>query len=65
MIDHLHEVLSYLEDLPPEAQEEVAAYIESLAEALKHESRAPERIQRVPHEIPFGREMGGSCGSVA
>ena len=38
MIDRLHDVLPYLEHLPPEAQEEAATYIEALAEVLKHTS---------------------------
>ena len=48
MIDRLQDVLPYLEQLPPEAQEEAAIYIESLAEAFKHESFAPGSTQ---HEI--------------
>jgi len=48
MIDRLQDVLPYLEQLPPEVQEEAATYLESLAEAFKHESIAPERIQ---HEV--------------
>ena len=35
MIDCLHEVLPYLEHLPPEAQEEAVTYIVALAEALE------------------------------
>ena len=46
MINRLQDVLPYLEQLPPEAQEEAATYIESLAEAFKHESPAHGRIQR-------------------
>jgi hypothetical protein len=38
MIDHLQNVLPYLENLPPEAQEEAATYIAALAEALEFES---------------------------
>ncbi len=39
MIDRLQDALSYLEHLPPEAQEEVATHIEALAEALiRHRS---------------------------
>lgn len=30
MIDRLHDVLPYLEQLPPEAQEEAAGYVEAL-----------------------------------
>ena len=52
MINRLQDVLPYLEQLPPEAQEEAATYIESLAEALEHESLLLGRIQRVPIEIP-------------
>jgi hypothetical protein len=51
MIDRLHDVLSYLEQLPPEAQEEVASYIEALVEALGRETFVPGYPQRVPHEI--------------
>lgn len=35
MIDRLHNALSGLEQLSPEAQEEAATYIEALVEALK------------------------------
>jgi hypothetical protein len=35
VIDRLHDVLPYLEQLPPEAQGEAASYIEVLAEALE------------------------------
>jgi hypothetical protein len=35
MINRLHSVLSGLEQLSPEAQEEAATYIEALVEALK------------------------------
>ena len=35
MIDRLQNALSSLEQLPPEAQEEAATYIEALVEALK------------------------------
>lgn len=38
MIDRLHDVLPYLEQLPPEIQEEAATYIEALAEALEREA---------------------------
>lgn len=51
MIDRLHDVLPYLEHLPPEAQEEAAIYIEALAEALERETFVPSRIRAVPHEM--------------
>lgn len=51
MIDRLHDVLPYLEQLPPEAQEEAADYIEALAEALEHEAFVKGRSRHVPHEI--------------
>jgi hypothetical protein len=51
VIDRLHDVLPYLEQLPPEAQEEAASYIEVLAEALGREAFVRGRIQHVPHEI--------------
>lgn len=35
MIDRLHDILPYLEHLPPEAQEEAANYIEALAETFE------------------------------
>jgi hypothetical protein len=35
MIDRLHNALSCLEQMSPEAQEEAATYIEALVEALK------------------------------
>ena len=46
MIDLLRDVLPYLEQLPPEAQEEVAAYIEALAEVF-----ARSHVRRIPHEV--------------
>jgi hypothetical protein len=49
MIDRLHDVLPYLEHLPPEAQEEAATYIEVLAEVLGREALVLGRIQRPPH----------------
>jgi len=52
MIDRLQDVLPYLEQLPPEGQEEAATYLESLAEAFKHENLASGRIQHAPREIP-------------
>ena len=45
MIDRLQDILPYLEQLPPEAQEEAATYIESLTEAFKHKDLASGRIQ--------------------
>ncbi|GAC1568040.1 MAG: hypothetical protein NVS3B14_15960 [Ktedonobacteraceae bacterium] len=51
MIDRLHDVLPYLEHLPPEPQEEAANYIEALAEALEREDFVLGSIQPLPHEI--------------
>ena len=51
MIDRLHDVLPYLEHLPPEAQEEAASYIEALAEALEREDFVLGHIRRIPHGI--------------
>ncbi len=50
MIDRLQDVLPYLEQLPPEAQEEAATYIEALAEALEREAFAPGYVRPVPQE---------------
>ncbi len=51
MIDRLHDILPYLEQLPPEAQEEAATYIEALAEALDREAFVFGCTRRVPQEI--------------
>jgi hypothetical protein len=48
MIDRLQDVLPYLEQLPPEAQEEAATYIEALAEALERGAYAPGRVRPNP-----------------
>lgn len=50
MIDRLHEILPYLEDLPQEAQEEAANYIEVLVEALEREYLVPGSTRHIPHE---------------
>jgi len=55
MIDRLHDALPYLEQLPPEAQEEAAIYIEALAEAFEHEAFVPGRVQPVPDEMQSGK----------
>ena len=52
MIDRLHDILPYLEHLPPEAQEEAADYIEALAETLERRGINPGRFPRIPHRIP-------------
>ncbi len=51
MIDRLRDVLPYLEQLPPEAQEEAAGYIEALTEVLVREAFVRGRIPRVPRDI--------------
>lgn len=51
MIDRLHDILPYLEHLPPEAQEEAATYIEALAEALERNAFLLGRSRRL-YEIP-------------
>lgn len=50
MINRLHDLLLFLEQLPPEAQEEAATYIEALAETFEHEAFALERIRALPAE---------------
>ena len=50
MIDRLQDVLPYLEQLPPEAQEEAATYIEALAEALEREVYSPGSVRPIPQE---------------
>jgi len=50
MIDRLQDILPHLEQLPPEAQEEAATYIEALAEALEREAFAPGYVRPVPQE---------------
>ena len=51
MIDSLQNVLSHLESLPPEAQEEAATYIVALAEALERKFFVLNRIHSVPPQI--------------
>ncbi len=51
MIDRLHDILPYLEHLPPEAQEEAANYIEALAETLERRGINPGRFPPIPHRI--------------
>ena len=63
MIDRLQDVLPYLEQLPPEAQEEAATYIESLAEAFKHESLTPGRVQHTPHELQSAERWEDPAGA--
>ena len=63
MIDRLHDALPYLEQLPPEAQEEAAIYIEALAEALEHEAFVTGRIRRVPDEIQSGESWEDPAGA--
>ena len=63
MIDRLQDVLPYLEYLPPEAQEEAATYIESLAEALENESLAPGRLQRGPNEMQSAEQWEDPAGA--
>ncbi|HZT99311.1 MAG TPA: hypothetical protein VFA10_06600 [Ktedonobacteraceae bacterium] len=63
MIDRLHDVLSYLEQLPPEAQEEVASYIEALVEALERETFVPNHSRRVPREIQPTKHWGDPAGA--
>ena len=50
MIDRLHEILPYLEDLPQEAQEEAANYIEVLVEALEREDLVHGSTRHIPYE---------------
>lgn len=50
MIDRLQDVLPYLEQLPPEAQEEAATYIEALAEALEREVYSSGSVRPIPQE---------------
>lgn len=58
MIDRLQDMLPYLEQLPPEAQEEAAAYIEALTESLERTSRlhghAPARELEEQWQDPAG-----------
>ena len=63
MIDRLHDALPYLEQLPPEAQEEAAIYIEALAEAFEHEAFVPGRVQRVPDETQSGESWEDPAGA--
>lgn len=57
MIDRLQDVLPYLEQLPPEAQEEAATYIEALAQVLRKHgtpNQTQERQIEEPWEDPAG-----------
>jgi hypothetical protein len=63
MIDHLHDALSYLEQLPPEAQEDVASYIEALVEALGRETFVPSHPRRVPPEIQLTKQWEDPAGA--
>ena len=63
MLDRLQNALSYLEHFPPEAQEEVATYIEALAEELtRHRSimhtqaqdASSQQIASMHWQDPFG-----------
>ena len=51
MIDSLHNVVSHLEYLPPEAQEEAATYIAALTEVLERKFFVLNRIHAVPSQI--------------
>jgi hypothetical protein len=51
MIDRLHDILPYLEHLPPEAQEEAANYLEALAETLERRGVNSSRFPSIPHRI--------------
>lgn len=46
MIDRLHDILPHVEQLPPEAQEELATYIEALIEVLERKARARQYDRR-------------------
>ncbi len=60
MIDRLHDLLPSLEKLPPELQEEMATYIEALAETLQHTSITRTQFknrsvqEQAPWQDPFG-----------
>ncbi|MFL5697230.1 MAG: hypothetical protein ACJ797_09045 [Ktedonobacteraceae bacterium] len=63
MIDRLHDALPYLEQLPPEAQEEAAIYIEALAEAFEHEAFVRGHVRRVPDEMQSGESWEDPAGA--
>ena len=54
MIDHLQEVLPRLAHLPPQAQEEVANYIELLERKASMEERAADFALEEPWMDPAG-----------
>ncbi len=57
MIDRLQDVLPYLEQLPAEAQEEAATYIEALTQVLRKHgttNQTQERQREEPWEDPAG-----------
>lgn len=63
MIDRLQDVLAYLEQLPPEAQEEAATYIEALAEAVERETFMPSRVRSVLRERKPAEEWKDPAGA--
>jgi hypothetical protein len=63
MIDRLHNVLPYLEHLPPEAQEEAATYIEALIEALKLGAMVHAQTKDVSSQEPTGVQWQDPFGA--
>lgn len=63
MIDRLHNILPYLEHLPPEAQEEAATYIEALIEALKLGSTIHTQTRDVSSKEPTGVQWQDPFGA--
>jgi hypothetical protein len=63
MIDRLHNALSYLEQLPPEAQEEAATYIETLVEAWRLALITDSHAEEVPSQEPTNVEWQDPFGA--
>lgn len=63
MIDHVQNVLPYLEHLPPEAQEEAATYIAALTEALEFESLVPGHKRLAPQQIETVEQWEDPAGA--
>lgn len=63
MIDHLHDVLPYLEHLPPEIQEEVASHIESLIDKIEHEAFMAGRIRHLLQEMQTTEDWEDPAGA--
>lgn len=63
MIDRLHDVLPYLEHLPPEAQEDAATYIETLVQLWRKVLIIQSHTKDVPNQDPTNEQWQDPFGA--